>query len=335
MAYGISMLVILDDFWPLDFHIYTLVVHKKKLQKLSEGYSYANTFHKNLHGKLDRELLRTFPVLTIVADIHKNRDFMESLRKYVSRKTMNPLFPNQIMKFQDSKASRLIQAADFFAGTIGKAFDERKTTPQRRALLSRIKERMFLEEYPYDPRSYVYELAHKDDNRYDHHIATLACQRATEFIRENETSDGPLKVAQVKCVKFLLYCLRCADPEAFIPTEKILEHMKTDPSITITKEAIRRQVIAPLRDQGVLITSRSPSPSGYKIPCGQNDVYNFLNHYNSIIMPMLNRVKTFREAIHMATGSKFDILDKPPYCDLKRMVEIIGEPRFGNETSAD
>jgi len=78
------------------------------------------------------------------------------------------------------------------------------------------------------------------------------------------------------------------------------------------------KVIAPLRDAGVLVASSS---RGYKLPASKQDLYDFVSHSNTIIEPMLSRVKKFRDQIVRATDGKLDILAADEYKLIRKVVD--------------
>ena len=59
-------------------------------------------------------------------------------------------------------------------------------------------------------------------------------------------------------------------------------------------QSFRNKIIAKLRDNEVIISSSS---SGYKIPSTEKELYDFVNHGKSIIMPMLHRLKICNDVI--------------------------------------
>lgn len=68
----------------------------------------------------------------------------------------------------------------------------------------------------------------------------------------------------------------------------------------------RSKVVAKLRDKGILISS---SNKGYKLPSSSKDLYEFVNHSNSYIQPMIERLIKCRNRIKLATKNELDILD--------------------------
>ena len=67
-----------------------------------------------------------------------------------------------------------------------------------------------------------------------------------------------------------------------------------------------RRVIAPLRDDGIIIASSS---QGYKIPTRSADIAAYVNQTASVVGPMLSRIGKCRSQIQKVTDSQLDILD--------------------------
>jgi len=97
-----------------------------------------------------------------------------------------------------------------------------------------------------------------------------------------------------------------------------MEHIKVRRGKAVSLHYFQTKVIAPLRDAGVLIASSS---KGYKLPANESDLYDFINHSNAIIEPMLSRVKKFRDQIRLATNGKLDVLNKDEYSLIRKVVE--------------
>jgi hypothetical protein len=100
------------------------------------------------------------------------------------------------------------------------------------------------------------------------------------------------------------------DPTRYISSFELIEHIKARRGKSVKLHYFQTKLIAPLRDEGVLIAS---SYRFYKLPSFEADLFAFINHSNTIIQPMLMRVKKFRDQIRLATDVELDILDKEEY----------------------
>ena len=82
----------------------------------------------------------------------------------------------------------------------------------------------------------------------------------------------------------------------------------------ISSSAFRMRVIGKLRDSGVIIASSS---KGYKLPSKLSELYDFINHDASIVIPMLSRLKKCRDLVKLGTVNELDLLDQTEYKSLK------------------
>ena len=85
----------------------------------------------------------------------------------------------------------------------------------------------------------------------------------------------------------------------------------------MSTQAFRTKIIGGLRDKGVII-SGSSAKKGYKIPSNTNELYDFINHGTSIIIPMLERLKKCRDIIKLGTLNQVDLFEKTEYAALKK-----------------
>ncbi|WP_141554337.1 hypothetical protein [Virgibacillus ndiopensis] len=78
---------------------------------------------------------------------------------------------------------------------------------------------------------------------------------------------------------------------------------------------LRSNIVAPLRDKGLLIAS---SEKGYKLLVPQDDLEEYVNFSSLKIIPMLNRLERCREQILLAVKKELDIMDYTKYEQLKK-----------------
>lgn len=81
-------------------------------------------------------------------------------------------------------------------------------------------------------------------------------------------------------------------------------------------QSFRNKIIAKLRDNEVIISSSS---SGYKIPSTEKELYDFVNHGKSIIMPMLHRSKICNDVIRMGTEGGIRLFERAEYQQIAKM----------------
>jgi hypothetical protein len=128
---------------------------------------------------------------------------------------------------------------------------------------------------------------------------------------------SPAEKDQSMCLRYLLFNFNI-NPKRYISTKELIHHINSNREENINLHYFRSKVIAKLRDHGVIISS---CQKGYKLPSSKKDLYDFINHSNSYIQPMINRVIKCREKVKAATKNALDILDHSEYRYLKKLVE--------------
>lgn len=102
-------------------------------------------------------------------------------------------------------------------------------------------------------------------------------------------------------------------------TRKVLDDYFSNEYLGYDKlslQTFRNKIIAKLRDNEVIISSSS---GGYKIPSTEKELYDFVNHGKSIIMPMSARLKTCNDVIRMGTNGEINLFEKAEYHSLAKM----------------
>lgn len=126
---------------------------------------------------------------------------------------------------------------------------------------------------------------------------------------------------QVNCVKLLLLYFNTYGTKKHIPTRQLIQHLQVGREELLTEHNFRTKVIGKIRDAGVLVVSSSAGEhKGYKLPASMQDLYKFVSHGNSVIMPMLHRIAVFRDKIKLATLNDIDILDKDEFKGLRDLL---------------
>lgn len=127
---------------------------------------------------------------------------------------------------------------------------------------------------------------------------------------------------QVNCVKLILLYFNNYGTKLYITTKQIIQHLQVGREEPLSEHQFRTKIIGQIRDAGVLVVSSSSDTyKSYKLPASLNDLYRFVNHGNSVIMPMLHRIKVFRDKIKLATLNEVDILEKEDFFGLRDLLK--------------
>lgn len=311
-------LKILQELVQADFSIYAVVVNKRNL--VGEGFKHKPSFYKFLNGLVYKELFKTFPELDLVVDEHGDNDFMRQFKRYVQRYHQPNLFSGSDFQFSGSAESIMIQLADFIAGTLGRCFDETKLSPESQQFLQVLEPKITsLNFFPYD-QQHLLQVGEEGDTGFHEDIARIGVNSAIHFIDSKKvvTQDD---ADQVNCVKLMLLYFNTYGTKKYIPTRQLIQHLQVGREELLTEHNFRTKVIGKVRDAGVLVVSSSAGEhKGYKLPASMQDLYKFVSHGNSVIMPMLHRIAVFRDKIKLATLNDIDILDKEEFKGLRDLL---------------
>ncbi|SHJ14837.1 Protein of unknown function [Hymenobacter daecheongensis DSM 21074] len=321
-------LLILDEIGRMDIQIFAVAVDKRTLY--SEGFKHKASFHKFINGLVYKELYRTLPNLTLVVDEHGSNDYMREFKEYVKKNHIRDLFHGSYFDLENSEQNIMIQIADFIAGTIGHHYDENQKKRYANkgfdtsVFLSSIRHQISsINEFPPSYKDLKYYPIEEDEKKvFDENIANLSLRYAIDFI-ENKQITNPGDSEQISFLKLLLFYQRSYLKQGFVPTKELINHLNAGREPRLTELYFRTSIVGKLRDAGVLVASSSSGDKGYKLPTSVSDIYQFINHSNSIIIPMVNRVRKCRELIKLSTNNDLDILDKPEYSELQQLLDNI------------
>ncbi len=295
---------ILNSLNNVNYHFLSIVVDKRKLT--TKGFEFKKSFYKYLHAILDSELFRLFPNIKIVADEHGHKQFKNELIEYIKKKHIRDLF-NQNFVVSNSNSSSLIQLADLISGTLARCFEESKISDKKSAFLKILEPKTLeIREWPYTYTNFKFDVEiFKELNEV---VARAGISLAVDFVTKNEDNNNQIFIDQVSCLRYLLFYVQNIDPNKYISTNALIDNINLYRAEKINMHYFRSKVIAKLRDAGVLISS---SHKGYKIPVSNFDLFDFVNHTNSYIEPMIDRLLKYRNIIKTVTKNEIDIIDLP------------------------
>ncbi|GAB3224223.1 DUF3800 domain-containing protein [Spirosoma arcticum] len=308
--------LILNSLLSSPFQVFALVVDKRQLR--GEGFYYKGSFYKFLHGLADRELYRTFSSLELVSDQYGSESFMEGFIQYVRNRHIPSLFNQASFGFVKSKSSLMVQAADFIAGTLARCYDETVLSPNKTEFIQLLSPKLLTLKYWPDVFAPSLVQTLPNQTQYNPELAELGVNLVQDFLHRKLTSHAPQEVDQVTCIQYLLFHFRHVDPTRYISSRELISHIEGRRGNIPSLHYFQTRVIAPLRDAGVIIAS---SAKGYKIPSCEQDLYDFVNHSNTIIQPLLARINKCRDRILLATDGTIDILNRDEYINLKQLLK--------------
>lgn len=310
-------LTILNELNKIDFTIYLIVVDKSEIN--SEGLSIKQSFYKYFNKLLVTDINRLNKKITFIADQVGSSEFQDSFQNYIENEvTQYDLFnENKLFEFSDSKENNLVQLTDFIVGTLAKCFDKKHYTEESTDYLNLLKEKLNVRFWPNKSTNYLKQENESKD--FDPIIAELSLTLANDYILRNEGKNDIETKAQVYLLKYLMLIQKIS-PHYFIQTFELMDKLKFEIGVDISIRLFRKNIIGSLRDKNIIIVSSNSG--GYKLPVNKSDLIEFVNRYNSILQPMLSRMKKCRDSILLGSMNNIDILEYPEYESLKEIIKM-------------
>lgn len=292
---------VLTELLQLDFQLIILIADKRSFYEKSPLKDYKKTFVKFLHKKLYDSMYCAYPKLKIVEDEFGSSEFQQGYRKYVcEHRPAENLFNEYDFDYVDSKQSNLVQIADIVAGSVMQHLTDTAAPDILRIFRSRIVGVVYFPEV-FSP----YIVSTGENSEFDEAIYQLAYKCATDYIEKNKDIESDEIRLRVLFLRFLLYNVQICNSTQFVYSGELVQHLSQISERKVTKDFLYRRIIAPLRDDGVIIAS---SVHGYKIPTSVEDIRTYINQTVTVVGPMLSRIGKCRELIKKQTNSKLDIL---------------------------
>ncbi|MEO6288247.1 MAG: DUF3800 domain-containing protein [Dyadobacter sp.] len=306
---------ILEDLDEIGFKIIAIIVDKRQL--VGQGLHFKGSLFKFLHGLTDRELYSIYPDLEMSISLPMDESFMKGFIGYVQQNHISNLFNQSDFGFAAIQETLMVQTASFIAETLARCYDETVITDQRGDFIEILKSKVL--SVKFWPDTFEHTLANKPEPgpSYDPLLAELSIKLANGFFNRKSSDRAQQAIDQISCLGYLLFHFKHINPTRYITSFELIEHVRARRGKNVSLHYFQTKVIAPLRDAGVLIASSS---RGYKLPASHQDLYDFIGHSNTIIEPMLSRVKKFRDQIVMATDGKLDVLAADEFKLIRKVV---------------
>src|SRR5699024_10669101 len=130
-------------------------------------------------------------------------------------------------------------------------------------------------------------------------------------------SDEPRMINQVNFLKFLKTSYLTGRNE-YIKGEEMRRNINNISVEKVSLEGIRTNIVAPLRDAGLLVSS---TVYRYKLPTTKEDLMDYVEFSSSTILPMLSRLDKCRTCILEATSNELDVLEEEGSRELKQFFD--------------
>ncbi|HHY15735.1 MAG TPA: hypothetical protein GX521_06640 [Firmicutes bacterium] len=281
----------------LPFQVLYIVVNQSELYP--DGLAHWDSILGAVHKALFQLVLRSGSSLRLVFDEESSGQFLPGFQKYVESPG-GQLFSPYRFERENSGKCNLLQLSHFIAGTLLLA-DNRGAPKHHTAYLNFLRDKIVGRAlFPGSHEEYLSQASG---------ITQWSIQAALDYIREHAGTNVTEELNRVIVTDRLLLQLQL-EPKKYLGTAVLRKLIRDTSGDDYSDPQFRAQVIAPLRDAGLLISS---SARGYKIPLTLEEVLSYSLHTVQMVYPMLGRLEKCRNAVLEATGGQCDILEQPEY----------------------
>ena len=296
------------------------IVNKVEIEKDS-GIQYKQSAFKYLNNLLYQRIFDLGVNLHIIADNHGSNEFKDSFRRYIDKTDKSPLLSSYTHEFRDSKDENIIQVADIIAGTLAKIYDpdlQCSESEKFRELLE--SKQNGLKKFPFDRSNNSIVSV----NSWDRTIEEISLRAVQNF--EAQVGDSPSEIQQMKVAVLRRLVFLHHDSEfdgnKYSTNEELRYHLEKQQFNKLGEQPFTSNIIAPLRDAGILIAGTS---HGYCLVTSIDDINAYLGHDSNVIEPMLSRLVKAQEKIKSETHGELDILNAPEFKTLQNIAKAFLE----------
>lgn len=267
-------------------------------------------FHRLLASMVDRRVLAQRPNLDVTLT-----EPLRGLAEALGRHHASSLFDRPRIGIAAPATEPLLQLPALLCAALTEAY---ASESDELLELVRPDHALGIDEWPvrYRPTPGAAPLRAADES--DDEVARYAIAAAESFVASHGSALDEDTRGQVLVLGRLLFEARFGEPRSYLSTEVLRLALSPLGKTHESLHWLRSNVIAPLRDAGVLIAS---SARGYKIPLSVADVSDFVSRTDTVVHPMLHRVARARDAVLRVTQGRVDVLAQDRFAQLRAAVD--------------
>lgn len=301
---------------------FTVVAYRvrKELVGAQSGLKFPKSFIKYFA----KDFCRYLPAsgLTDVSFDEKGRQNfkLEFVRYLEQRFKEDELFPKKKFSVVNSADCVGVQLADLYAGSIAKLIESQEEA-ERKRLFSELNSVCCTWDWP-KPRMWGEGKGLTAGERMDNLVRSEALMRANRYV-ESEGDGSEDSLLRAEFLKALIEHGTTAEHE-FMLARELEEWLSRFVEKPIGAQALRNRVVGPLRDSGVLISSKSSRPDpGYKLPASVHDIESYIELTDAQVIPALRRIKAASQIVVTATGGEIELLAQDRFDCLRQLTKLV------------
>lgn len=249
------------------------------------------------------------------------QNFKSEFVRYLKRKFPDDeLFPKKIFRTVDSKSCVGVQLADLYAGSIAKLIEGGLVEHDK--LYGELSQTCCTWDFPNHRLWGAGGFAAEE--RHDLAVRSEALARAVRYVEHDCGDDGTEdSLLRVEFLKTLIEHSTSVGDE-FVLARDIESRLNQFLEKPMRRQLLRNRVVGPLRDRGLLISSKSSgSHPGYKLPQSMRDIESYLELSAAQIVPSLRRVKSANQIVSVVTNGEVDLLSQGEFSCMKELTRIV------------
>lgn len=310
---------LLSDLAKLDFQIIAVIADKRNIPSGTPIHEFKKTFFKFINRLLYEEMNILNCNLAICADEHGSEEFMQSFRKYIEKRLPNTLIDGHSFEFVNSKYDILIQLADIIAGTLSFGYEVNKKSNEYNGYYGLLKDKI-IGLKPWPSINVDDLLSSIDCSKYNKVIAENCITNASNYIKKYEFSKEEHNIDQVKILRYLLNEIYVGNANKYFYSAVLIKYLLNSTGRAYTRHTFHSQIIAPLRDGGVIISSNA---RGLKIPVALDEIFSYTEKTLGQVKPMLDRLENARKRVKAVTNNEIDIVGSDKYKRIREYMDNV------------
>jgi hypothetical protein len=293
---------------------------RKGLVHTDSGLKFPKSFIKYFA----RDFCRYLPASGLVDvrfDEKGRQRFKIEFVRYLEEKFKDDeLFPKKRFQVANSADCLGVQLADLYAGSIAKLIESQEED-ERSRLYNELNPVCCVWDWP-KSRIWGEAIGFDSDERLDHVVRAEALMRATRYV-ETEGVDSEDSMLRTEFIKALIEHANYSGDD-FMLAKDLESRLNLFIEKPLGMQALRNRVVGPLRDSGVLISSKSSRPDpGYKIPQSVHDIESYVELTDAQTIPALRRVKAAAQIVATATNGEIDLLSRDRFACMRELTKVV------------
>ncbi len=302
-----------------DVQVKALAVDKREAMA-SGGLAHERDVAAFANGVLYQSLVTPTADIAMFVEREGRVAFRDGFRAYLDEHHIPDLFSTCTLEPVDSAGSAPMRLASLLADMVRRVYEGR-ASPSLMAAFGTLADASALSVDEWPPRYVPPVSTAGQPSPLDEVVLRVAMQGAAAVVADKHGRFSDESRAQLVTLNYLLFRARFGRA-GYVSMSEILKHLKGQGYPELSEHHFKSEVIAKLRDRGVLLAS---SNRGYKIPQTYRDYLDFVDLVNGQTLPLLERLRLAQRSLHKASGGGIPSFEDPAYDKLARVLDALGD----------